>query len=220
MRWILLGLILMSSYVRAIPDEILTGYLESHELCVKDAQIRASNHKAFENLKEICRQDYLKRVERDYKPLPKFTDRSVPVRMWTDFVDESQTFPRFRVESKRKYFSDKRAVLGDFYITRDKRFPDRLVLWENGTMIQGYYAIPFTEMLYNAKYINGRIAITGLDSDVTYYAVRKGDIYRMETEFGHIIKMTAALYLADSALIVYDDQIIGIISRKVAEEID
>lgn len=221
MRWLLLGLVLLSFNAIAIPDEILTGYLERHEMCVKDARIRALDRQAFDKLKEQCRIDYIRMVDGGRLSETIQTDDSVPVRKWNRFVTSTRTLPEFEINSKRKYlFKINQAKLGDFYITRDKNYPERLILWKDGLLAEGYYAVPLTDTLYNARYVNGRIAILGLDSDIVYYSVRQGDAYRMETEYGHVLKLNAALFLANHALIVYDDVPIGTISRNVAKEID
>lgn len=214
---ILLGLMFLSFNVYAIPDEILTGYLEHHEICVKDASIRAPNQNVFNEMKESCRQEYINRVEGGVNSREISQDQSIHVKLWDDFINDLKDVPEFRIE-KTGFFS-KRAVLSDFYVTRDRRSKDRLLLWKNGSLISNYYALPFSEKLFNARYSSGRIAILGLDS-INYYAVKNGSVYRMETEYGQILKLSAAIYLENNAIIVYNDQVIGVISRNVIKEID
>lgn len=222
MRWILLGLALLSIKSFAIPNEILSGYLERHEMCIKDAQIRAQDSETFKKLKEQCRREYIKNVDGgDYSYSDFKNDNSPPVRDWNKFVSDARRLPSFEIESRRNYvFSIKRAKLGNLYITRDKHFSDRLVLWDKGVRVNNFYAIPYSNALYNARYIDGRIAVNGLDFKTCYYAVSVGSAYRMETEYGHVLKIGAALYLADKAIIVYNDVPVGIISRNMIEEID
>lgn len=221
MRWLLAGLLLLSFKAIAIPNEILTGYLERHEMCVKDARIRAPDRQAFDKLKEQCRIDYIKMVDGGTESIEKVQDDSVPVRKWNKFITSTRTLPEFEIKSHRNYlFRINKAILEDFYITRDKNYPDRLLLWKNGLLVGDYHAIPVSNTLYNARYSNGRIAILGLDSDIIYYAVPDGSAYKMETEFGHVLKINAALFLANKALIVYDGVPIGTISRSVSKEID
>lgn len=221
MRWLLAGLLFVSVQSFAIPDEILTSYLERHEVCVKDASLRAPDREAFNKLKEQCRLDYLRMVDGGHYSEQVLNDDSAPVRKWTKFITATKKLPEFEIESKRNYlFKINRAKLGNFYITRDKNYPERFILWKDGRLASEYYSVPMSDTLYNARYVNGRIAVIGLDSDIVYYAVHQGDAYRMETEYGHVLKLNAALFLANNALIVYNDVPIGTISRNVAKEID
>lgn len=222
MRWLILGLAMLSIQAYAVPKEILSGYLEQHEMCVKDAQIRSRDSETFKKLKEQCRTNYINSVDGTGYPSSTFkNDNSAPVRDWNKFVNDARKLPRFEIESRRNYvFSIKKARLGSLYITRDKNFPERLVLWDRGMRVDNFYAIPYSDTLYNARYIDGRIAISGLDLDTIYYAVSMGTAYRMETEYGHVLKLNAALYLEKRAIVVYNDVPIGIISRNDVEEID
>ena len=82
-----------------------------------------------------------------------------------------------------------------------------------------YNAIPIKPALRNARYEQGKIIISGLDSDMYYYAIRNGRSYNFETEYGSNLSANAALFLADSAAIMYNDIPIGILTRKIAKEI-
>lgn len=220
MRWILAGLLLVSLPVFAVPDEILSGYLERYEMCVKDAMIRAPSSTSFEILKQNCKINYINMIERSPISHKIVNDNSIPVQKWKKFLADVKNLPEFTVKTERDYiFFKRKAVLKEFYIKRDPNYKTRFVLWKNHRKVE-YKTIPMSEALNNAQYIDGKISVMGLDSNIPYYVVQKADSYYMKTEYGHSLTLEAAIYLADRVLIVYDNVPLGIVSKEVIEEID
>lgn len=222
MRWIILLLsVVMFKANASLPTEILASYLERHEMCVKDARIRANNQKDFIAMKDQCRIDYMNMVDGVADSVTGKSDNSAAVTDWKRYVNFMSTLKEFKIEGRRHYLTvENRAVLGDFYITRNKGVGKGLLIWKGGLLVNDYKAIPLSDALMNARYVDGRIAILGLDSDVVYYATRQGNSFSFETGYGNQLGINASLFLADKAVLVYNDEPIGIITRKIAREIN
>lgn len=217
MRWFLLLLALVPFGANAVPDEILASYLIRHELCVKDARIRADSKQEYYDLKEKCKNEYLLNVEGQENSQKDISKLSPEAKEWYKFIEQLDSLPRFQLSSTRVYFNVKyKASLNDFYFKRGDT--GRLILFNNGMQVE-YTAIPIKPALHNARYEQGKIIISGLDSDMYYYAIRNGRSYNFETEYGSNLSANAALFLADSAAIMYNDIPIGILTRKIAKEI-
>lgn len=218
MRWFLILLALLPFGASAVPDEILASYLSRHELCVKDARIRADSKSEFQDLKEQCKIDYLENVGGKKDSDVDISVSSSQRKDWINFIDSLRNLPEFKLESKRVYLkSVNRASLGGYYFSLRN---GKLVLWKNGMMIDDYSAIPIKDALRNSRFEDNRIIISGMDSDVYYYAYKEGRTYRFETAYGSTLSVNAALFLANSAVIIYNGVPIGIITRKVAKETD
>lgn len=218
MRWFLIILALVSFRANAVPDEILVGYLNRHELCVKDARIRANSQEEFKELKTMCKIEYLEKVGGSIDSDRDISIKSSQRKDWLNFIESTKSLPEFRIDSKRVYLKRvNRATLGGYYFSRKH---GRLILWKDGMQIDNYSAIPIRDALRNSRFENDRIIISGMDADVLYYAYKDGRVYRFETEFGSTLSANAALFLASSAVIIYNDVPIGIITRNVAKETD
>ncbi|QHJ78865.1 MAG: hypothetical protein [Caudoviricetes sp.] len=217
MRWIyFLCFLIMSIDASAVPSEILTTYLKKHELCVKDARIRAQSKEDFYLLKNKCRTDYINMVDGVTGNIEGKRVDSIPVERWTKFINSLINLRDFRPVENRIYLKNEhRAMLDGFSVTRRN---GKVVVWKDRMQIP-YYAIPLSTGLLNAVYKDDRLVISGLDSDILYYAYPSGDAYRVENSYGNALTLTGALFLAEKAIIVYDDEPIGIISRETMKEI-
>lgn len=217
MRWFLLLLALVSFGANAIPDEILASYLDRYELCIKDARIRAETQGEYNSLRSICKINYMENVEGATDSSKNIQDTSKATLDWINYVRGLNSLPKFTISSKRIYFSiHKRATLDEFYMVRNHA--GKLVLYRNGLLVN-HSSIPIKDALVNAKYENHKIVISGMDSNVYYYVIRSEGSYRFHTAYGAELSAHAALFLAETAVIMYDDVPIGIISREIAKEI-
>lgn len=217
MRWFLLILALASFRANAIPDEILASYLDRYELCIKDARIRSESQRDYNNLKLSCKASYMENVEGAKDSSKVIQDNSQATMAWVNFIKGLETLPEFTIENKRIYLSiRKRAVLNEFYFVKNPS--GRLVLYRNGSLVN-HSAIPLKSAIVNARYEDHRLIISGMDSNVYYYVTKVGGTYRFHTAYGAELSVNAALFLAESSVVLYNDEPIGIISRTIAKEI-
>lgn len=218
----LLLLLSFNSYSsESIPDEIITDILVRHEICVRDAKFNSLSVQEFSKIKDLCKNDYRSEMENNNKnDIIKNSNIFVEdFPGWINFINTFKYLKNFEIQREGNFYNRKVYLkLGEFEIRKGPE--NTLMLFKDGVRTRDYCAFPYTNEIDSVKIVSKDLMMMRLyknNLNMRIERTQKG--FAVKTEYGIPIKLKSSLFLANSAILVYDGKPVGIVTNKEIKEL-